>query len=115
MRAGPGRSLPPGRNPTGLGSGIVISSPQEGHAISVPAPELSTANSCSHLGQLKITSISYLSLADCGDHNKTLAAPREEKSFERIPPGRILILPSDREPRSAYSYVLDNFSMRGQT
>ena len=50
-----------------------------------------------------------------GDHNKTLAAPREEKSFERIPPGRILILPSDREPRSAYSYVLDNFSMRGQT
>src|SRR6516225_1907604 len=45
---------------TTLGSGITIVSPQEGQSISEPAPELSTANSCSHFGQLKMTSISGL-------------------------------------------------------
>jgi hypothetical protein len=50
-----------GRAPGELGEGITIASPQEGQLISLPAPELSTANSCSHLGQLKMTSIISLS------------------------------------------------------
>src|SRR5437763_14964133 len=40
-----------GRPEPGAGSGIVIRSPHEGQSISEPAPELSTANSCSHFGQ----------------------------------------------------------------
>src|SRR6185369_1123086 len=47
---------------TTLGSGMIIASPQEGQSISEPAPELSTANSCSHFGQLKMTSILGLSM-----------------------------------------------------
>jgi hypothetical protein len=43
---------------------MTMDSPQEGQSISEPAPELSTANSCSHLGQLKMTSISGLWLAN---------------------------------------------------
>src|SRR5215475_5918131 len=38
------------RPATIAGSGITMDSPQDGQLISVPAPELSTANSCSHLG-----------------------------------------------------------------
>ena len=37
--------------------GMTIFSPQEGQVISEPAPVLSTASSCSHLGQLKMMSI----------------------------------------------------------
>src|SRR5579883_1166709 len=60
MRASGGRvGMPPGWG-TMLGSGMTMDSPQEGQSISEPAPELSTANSCSHLGQLKITSITGL-------------------------------------------------------
>jgi hypothetical protein len=39
-------------------SGMVMVSPQDGHSMSEPAPELSTASSCSQLGQLKTMSIS---------------------------------------------------------
>jgi hypothetical protein len=38
--------------------GMAIVSPQDGHSISVPAPELSTASSWLQLGQSKIMSIS---------------------------------------------------------
>src|SRR6266436_4220140 len=48
LESGPGRESRPG---------MTMTSPQEGQLISVPAPELSTANSWSHLGQLKMTSI----------------------------------------------------------
>lgn len=42
----------------GLGAeGMTIFSEHEGQVISVPAPVLSTANSCSHFGQLKMMSI----------------------------------------------------------
>src|SRR5262249_46635662 len=44
--------MPP-RPATIASSGMTMDSPQDGQLISVPAPELSTANSCSHLGQLK--------------------------------------------------------------
>src|SRR6266850_5740422 len=44
------------------GEGITIDSPHEGQSISLPAPELSTANSWSHFGQVKITSIGFLSI-----------------------------------------------------
>src|SRR6516164_3610839 len=36
---------------------MTIDWPQDGQLISVPAPEASTASSCSHLGQLNMTSI----------------------------------------------------------
>src|SRR5258708_19621828 len=47
------------------GMGITMASPQEGQLISVPAPELSTASSWSHLGQLKTTSIRGLWFQGC--------------------------------------------------
>src|SRR4051794_11622142 len=40
-----------------FGRGMRMVSEQLGQSISSPAPEASTANSCSHLGQLKIRSI----------------------------------------------------------
>src|SRR5260221_8203802 len=46
--------------PGAFGSGMMIGWPHEGQSISEPAPELSTANSCSHFGQLKTTSINDL-------------------------------------------------------
>src|SRR5258707_13880331 len=61
MRAPWGSPFTPGRETAASGAGITIASPQEGQLIWVPAPELSTANSCSHLGQLKMTSIRRLS------------------------------------------------------
>src|SRR5215831_5002622 len=57
-RRGAARPSNPGRITLFSGAGITIDSPQEGQLISEPAPELSTASSWSHLGQLKITSIS---------------------------------------------------------
>lgn len=39
--------------------GMRIFSEQDGQVISEPAPELSTASSCSHFGQLKMMSISF--------------------------------------------------------
>src|ERR1019366_298580 len=56
-RGAPGALSIPGRFATSSGVGITMVSPQEGQLISVPAPVLSTANSCSHFGQLNITSI----------------------------------------------------------
>src|SRR5450755_488495 len=41
-----------------FGDGMVMVSWHDGHSMSVPAPELSTASSCSQLGQLKTISIS---------------------------------------------------------
>src|SRR5260221_1939188 len=46
-------------------AGMVMVSPQEGHSISVPAPALSTASSCSQLGQSKTISISAIFGCDC--------------------------------------------------
>src|SRR5207245_2962047 len=53
-RGDTGSASTPDREITDSGSGIMMVAPQEGQLISVPAPELSTASSCSHLGQLKI-------------------------------------------------------------
>jgi hypothetical protein len=44
-RGAPTPPFTPGWGTTDSGAGIVIASPQEGQVISVPAPELSTANS----------------------------------------------------------------------
>src|SRR5580765_5837744 len=57
MRGAPGRESAPGRVALRSGAGMTMGSPQEGQLISDPAPELSTASSCSHFGQLNITSI----------------------------------------------------------
>jgi hypothetical protein len=56
-RGAPEALSTPGLLATNSGVGITITSPQDGQLISVPAPVLSTANSCSHFGQLKMTSI----------------------------------------------------------
>src|SRR5579859_7143148 len=45
-RPGSGGSVGMPRPPPASESGMIIDSPQEGQLISVPAPELSTANSC---------------------------------------------------------------------
>jgi hypothetical protein len=64
--------------------GMTMTSPQEGQLISVPAPELSTANSWSHLGQLNMTSITGAFRFDAASIQ---TAPRREKqkvsSFQR--------------------------------
>src|SRR2546422_696020 len=57
IRGAPATLSNPGRITLFSGDGITMCSPQEGQFISEPAPELSTANSWSHFGQLKITSI----------------------------------------------------------
>lgn len=43
---------------------MTIFSEHEGQLISEPAPELSTASSCSHFGQLKMISIMFEGLSD---------------------------------------------------
>src|SRR4029077_6200174 len=58
-----------------------IVSPQEGHSISVPAPVLSTANSCSHFGQLKMTSIGGLLFAECDLRICGVAVQHQQKVF----------------------------------
>src|SRR5664279_405349 len=45
-----------------FGDGMVMVSWHDGHSMFVPAPELSTASSCSQLGQLKTISISAMVL-----------------------------------------------------
>src|SRR5439155_24497846 len=57
MRGAPARLSCPGRKALRSGPGMTIDWPQDGQLISEPAPELSTASSCSHLGQLKMTYI----------------------------------------------------------
>ena len=49
---------------------MTMDSPHDGQSISLPAPELSTANSWSHFGQVKITSIRGLSKAMLVAHCK---------------------------------------------
>src|ERR1019366_9420970 len=62
----PGTASTPGRLTTDSGFGMIIASPQDGQLISDPTPELSTASSCSHFGQLNMTSIGVFLFSDCG-------------------------------------------------
>src|ERR1035437_5393686 len=48
------------------GFGMIMASPQDGQLISEPTPVLSTASSCSHFGQLNMTSIGVFLFSDCG-------------------------------------------------
>src|SRR6266478_2678865 len=71
LESGPGRESRPG---------MTMTSRQEGQLISVPAPELSTANSWSHLGQLKMTSITGAFRFDCGGMIKGLREAGKKKN-----------------------------------
>ena len=64
----------------------MIFSPHDGHWISEPAPELSTASSCSQWGQLKTISISVNRFM-CDSHDINPVPPRKpEKNHAELFP-----------------------------
>src|SRR5712671_5937842 len=86
-------------------AGMVMVSWQDGHSISEPAPELSTASSCSQLGQSKTISISVKSFGVRLFPDTKPARPRRPE--ENYPP-----LKPACEPRPPAAYLRHEIAHR---
>src|SRR5207249_1405217 len=99
---------------------MTIDWPQDGQLISVPAPEASTASSCSHLGQLNMTSICGPFVCQLRLQPKWSAWAGEAKSswMETLNTGRRALLSLQRirvasSRRKCRPALLHSWALRG--